>query len=79
MDLQIINPEVVGHTEILEGSPMTEQEQKELIETETSIKASFKDRMERDLAIGEGLLRISRHKLYRGVDGGRTWEQYLKS
>jgi len=78
MDLQIINPEVVGHTEILEGSPMTEQEQKELIETETSIKASFKDRMERDLAIGEGLLRISRNKLYRGIDGGRTWEQYLK-
>lgn len=78
MDLQIINPEVVGHTEILEGSPMTEQEQKELIETETSIKASFKDRMERDLAIGEGLLRISRHKLYRGTSGGRTWEQYLK-
>jgi len=73
-----IVPEIVGHTEILEGSPMTEQEQKELIETETSIKASFKDRMERDLAIGEGLLRISRHKLYRGADGGRTWEQYLK-
>ena len=73
-----IVPEIVGHTEILEGSPMTEQEQKELIETETSIKASFKDRMERDLAIGEGLLRISRHKLYRGTGGGRTWEQYLK-
>ncbi len=73
-----IVPEIVGHTEILEGSPMTEQEQKELIEAETSIKASFKDRMERDLAIGEGLLRISRHKLYRGKGGGRTWEQYLK-
>ena len=78
MNLQTINPEVVGLTQILEESPMTEQEQKELIEAETSIKASFKDRMERDLAIGEGLLRISRHKLYRGVDGGRTWEQYLK-
>ncbi len=73
-----IIPEIVGHTEVLEGSPMTDQEQKELIETETSIKASFKGRMERDLAIGEGLLRISRHKLYRGKDGGRTWEQYLK-
>jgi len=78
MNLQTINPEVVGLTQILEESPMTEQEQKELIEAETSIKASFKDRMERDLAIGEGLLRISRHKLYRGSDGGRTWEQYLK-
>lgn len=73
-----IVPEIVGHTEVLEGSPMTDQEQKELIEAETSIKASFKDRMERDLAIGEGLLRISRHKLYRGKDGGRTWERYLK-
>jgi len=73
-----IVPEIVGHPEILEGSPMTEQEQKELIETETSIKVSFKDRMERDLAIGEGLLRISRHRLYRGVNGGRSWEQYLK-
>tara|TARA_R100000655_G_scaffold36065_1_gene70014 strand:- start:206 stop:1156 length:951 start_codon:yes stop_codon:yes gene_type:complete len=73
-----IVPEIVGHTEILEGSPMTEQEQKELIETETSIKASFEDRMERDLAIGKGLLKISRHKLYRGTGGGRTWEQYLK-
>lgn len=73
-----IVPEIVGHTEILEESPMTEQEQKELIETETFIKTSFKGRMERDLAIGEGLLRISRNKLYRGIDGGRTWEQYLK-
>ena len=78
MNLETINPDVVGLTQILEESPMTEQEQKELIETETSIKASFKGRMERDLAIGEGLLRISRHKLYRGADGGRTWEQYLK-
>tara|TARA_B100000965_G_scaffold280136_1_gene237947 strand:- start:1084 stop:2052 length:969 start_codon:yes stop_codon:yes gene_type:complete len=78
MNLQTINPEVVGLTQILEESPMTEQEQKELIETETSIKASFLGRMERDLAIGEGLLLISRHKLYRGKDGGRTWEQYLK-
>jgi len=78
MNLETINPEVVGLTQILEESPMTEQEQKELIETETSIKASFLGRMDRDLAIGEGLLLISRHKLYRGKDGGRTWEQYLK-
>ena len=73
-----IVPEIAGHTEILEGSPMTEQEQKELIEAETLIKALFEDRMERDLAIGKGLLKISRHKLYRGTGGGRTWEQYLK-
>ena len=36
-----IIPEIVGQTEILEESPMTEQEQKELIETETIIKSSF--------------------------------------
>ena len=78
MNLETINPEVVGLTQILEESPMTEQEQKELIEEETIIQASFKSGIELDLVIGKALLRISRHKLYRGTDGGRTWEQYLK-
>jgi hypothetical protein len=73
-----IVPEIVGHTEILEESPMTEQEQKELIETETVIKSSFQGKMERDLAIGAGLLKIKRQKLYRGVNGGRLWPEYLK-
>ena len=44
-----IIPEIVGQTEILEESPMTEQEQKELIETETVIKSSFQGKMERFL------------------------------
>ena len=73
-----ITPDVVGYTEILEESPMTEQEQKELIETETVIKASFQSKMERDLAIGAGLLKIKRQKLYRGINGGRLWPDYLK-
>ena len=73
-----ITPDVVGYTEILEESPMTEQEQKELIETETVIKSSFQGKMERDLAIGAGLLKIKRQKLYRGVNGGRLWPDYLK-
>ena len=73
-----ITPDVVGYTEILEESPMTEQEQKELIETETVIKSSFQVKMERDLAIGAGLLKIKRQKLYRGVNGGRLWPEYLK-
>ena len=73
-----ITPDVVGYTEILEESPMTEQEQKELIETETVIKTSFQGKMERDLAIGAGLLKIKRQKLYRGVNGGRLWPDYLK-
>jgi len=73
-----IIPEIVGQTEILEESPMTEQEQKELIETETVIKSSFQGKMERDLAIGAGLLKIKRQKLYRGINGGRLWVDYLK-
>ena len=73
-----IIPEIVGQTEILEESPMTEQAQKALIETETIIKSSFQGKMERDLAIGAGLLKIKRHKLYRGVNGGRLWLDYLK-
>ena len=73
-----IIPEIVGQTEILEESPMTEQEQKELIETETVIKSSFQGKMERDLAIGAALLKIKRHKLYRGIEGGRSWPDYLK-
>ena len=73
-----IIPEIVGQTEILEESPMTEQEQKELIETETVIKSSFQGKMERDLAIGAGLLKIKRQKLYRGINGGRFWVDYLK-
>ena len=73
-----ITPDIIGYTEILEESPMTEQEQKELIETETVIKSSFQGKMERDLAIGAGLLKIKRQKLYRGVNGGRLWVDYLK-
>ena len=73
-----IVPEIVGHTEILEGSPMTEQEQKELIETQTICIAASKGIMERQLILGKALFRISRNKLYRGINGGRTWEQYLK-
>ena len=73
-----ITPDVVGYTEILEESPMTEQEQKELIETETVIQTSFQGKMERDLAIGAGLLKIKRQKLYRGANGGRLWVDYLK-
>ena len=73
-----IIPEIVGQTEILEEAPMTEQEQKELIETETVIKTSFQGKMEGDLAIGAALLKIKRHKLYRGIKGGRSWPDYLK-
>ncbi len=72
-----IIPEVLD-VEILEDSPMTEAEDKELIIVKTAITTAYADKLERDLAIGAGLLKIFRQKLYRGKEGGRTWEQWLK-
>jgi hypothetical protein len=73
-----ITPEVMGlETQILEESPMTEAEEKELVIVKTAIKTAYADKLERDLAIGAGLLKIFRRKLYRGKEGGRTWEQWL--
>lgn len=72
-----IIPEVLD-VEILENSPMTEAEDKELVIVKTAITAAYADKLERDLAIGAGLLKIFRQKLYRGKEGGRTWEQWLK-
>ena len=73
-----ITPEVMGlETQILEDSPMTESEEKELVIVKTAIKTAYADKLERDLAIGAGLLQIFRRKLYRGKEGGRTWEDWL--
>ena len=73
-----ITPEVVGlETTVLEDSPMTDAEEKELVIVKTAIKTAYADKLERDLAIGAGLLKIFRRKLYRGKNGGRTWEQWL--
>lgn len=73
-----ITPEVVGlETTILEDSPMTDAEEKELVIVMTTIQTAYADKLERDLAIGAGLLQIFRRKLYRGKNGGRTWEQWL--
>jgi hypothetical protein len=73
-----ITPEIVGmETTILEDSPMTESEEKELVIVKTAIQTAYADKLERDLAIGAGLLQIFRRKLYRGKEGGRTWEQWL--
>jgi hypothetical protein len=73
-----ITPEVVGQeTQILEDSPMTDAEEKELVIVKTAIQTAYADKLERDLAIGAGLLKIFRRKLYRGKGGGRTWEQWL--
>jgi hypothetical protein len=73
-----ITPEIVGlETTILEDSPMTDSEEKELVIVKTAIQTAYADKLERDLAIGAGLLKIFRRKLYRGKNGGRTWEQWL--
>lgn len=74
-----ITPEVMGlETQILEESPMTESEEKELVIVETAIQAAYSNRLEQDLAIGAGLTQIFRRKLYRGKDGGRNWEDWLE-
>lgn len=72
-----IVPEVVYDTQIYEDTPMTEVEEKELVIIKTAIKTAYADKLERDLAIGAGLLKIFRRKLYRGKNGGRKWEQWL--
>tara|TARA_R100001509_G_scaffold35651_1_gene18882 strand:+ start:180 stop:1181 length:1002 start_codon:yes stop_codon:yes gene_type:complete len=72
-----ISPEIVD-VEILEESPMTKAEEEELVAAETAIAAAYADKLQRNLAIGAGLLQIFRRKLYRGKDGGRKWKDYLK-
>ena len=75
-----ITPEVMGlETQILEESPMTEAEEKELVIVKTAIKTAYADKLERDLAIGAGLLQIFRRKLYRSTKGGRKWPEWLKA
>ena len=72
-----IVPEVLD-IEILEDSPMTEAEEKELVIVKTAITTAYADKLERDLAIGAGLLKIFRRKLYRSAKGGRDYPTWLK-
>jgi hypothetical protein len=75
-----IIPEVLDtSTQILEASPMTDSEEKELVIVKTAIQTAYADKLERDLAIGAGLLQIFRRKLYRGKEGGRKWEDWLEA
>ena len=79
MTTSTIVPEVIDEnlTQILEDSPMTDSEEKEFVIVKTAIKTAYVDKVERDLAIGAGLLKIFQRKLYRGKDGGRSWSQWL--
>ena len=74
----LVTPEVLDlDTSILEESPMTEGEEKELVVVKTAIASAYSDRLEQDLAIGAGLTQIFRRRLYRGKDGGRSWDEWL--
>jgi len=73
-----IIPEIVGQTEILEESPMTPKELQRKVELETIYKSADLSKDEQRLIQGRALIQICREKLYRGNEGGRSWEDYLK-
>ena len=78
MTSSLINPEVLDQdTSLLEDSPMTESEEKELLIEEAAIAAAYAGKLERNLAIGKSLYRIFKRKLYRGKDGTRKWDDWL--
>lgn len=59
-------------------SPLSPAETAELQTCELAIELAGKDRLEKALIIGEKLSTIYNHALFRGPDGGCTWEQWLK-
>ena len=78
MTTSIVTSEVLDQeTSIFEDSPMTEGEEKELVIVKTAIASAYSNRLEQDLAIGAGLTQIFRRRLYRGKNGGRSWDQWL--
>jgi len=59
-------------------SPLSSAETAELQSCELAIELAGKDRLEKALIIGEKLSTIYNGALFRGLDGGCTWEQWLK-
>jgi len=59
-------------------SPLSPAETAQLQSCELAIELAGKDRLEKALIIGEKLSTIYNHALFRGFDGGCTWEQWLK-
>jgi hypothetical protein len=68
---------VVEPASLLE-SPLSPAETAELQSCELAIELAGKDRLEKALIIGEKLSTIYNGALFRGADGGCTWEQWLK-
>jgi hypothetical protein len=59
-------------------SPLSPAESAQLQSCELAIELAGKDRLEKALIIGEKLSTIYNSALFRGSDGGCTWEQWLK-
>jgi hypothetical protein len=59
-------------------SPLSPAESAQLQSCELAIELAGKDRLEKALIIGEKLSTIYNHALFRGADGGCSWEQWLK-
>jgi hypothetical protein len=59
-------------------SPLSPAESAQLQSCELAIELAGKDRLEKALIIGEKLSTIYNGALFRGTDGGCTWEQWLK-
>jgi len=59
-------------------SPLSPAETAELQSCELAIELAGKDRLEKALIIGEKLSTIYNGALFRGVNGGCSWEQWLK-
>lgn len=60
-------------------SPLSQAETAELQSCELAIELAGKDRLEKALIIGEKLSTIYNHALFRGADGGCTWEQWVST
>jgi hypothetical protein len=59
-------------------SPLSPSEAAQLQSCELAIELAGKDRLEKALIIGEKLSTIYNHALFRGADGGCTWEQWIQ-
>lgn len=59
-------------------SPLSPAETAELQSCELAIELAGRDRLEKALIIGEKLSTIYNGALFRGPDGGQTWEQWIE-
>jgi hypothetical protein len=71
---------VVSSDEVVSryGTPLSSEETTKYKARTLRIELAGKDRLEKALIIGEELSGIYNEELFRGEDGKRTWEQWLK-